>query len=39
MISIKKRGVCKMEDVSSHDFTVKVLKSVFPVVVVIWGVG
>lgn len=36
---IKERGVWKMEDVSSHDFTVKVLKSVFPVVVVIWGVG
>jgi thioredoxin 1 len=28
-----------MENVSSHDFTVKVFKNVFPVVVVIWGAG
>jgi thioredoxin 1 len=28
-----------MKDVSSNDFTIKVLKSALPVVVVIWGVG
>jgi hypothetical protein len=34
-----KTGVPEMRDVNARTFETKVLKSILPVVVVIWGVG
>jgi hypothetical protein len=38
-VNIYKTGVLEMREVNAKTFETKVLKSILPVVVVIWGVG